>query len=191
MSALTHPRNPLIEQAMADARTWCHGHIIDDRPALAHAVRVASKLDEHAPDRLPLVCAALLHDSPLFAPASIDLDTYLTSRYGPEVTRIVRAMQAQHEALDGDSPPLTVGDLPVLLTSTADKIVALTSLLRRARLSGDVPGFFRVRQPLIRLLPYFSAYQQAGAATIPRLMAAELDDVLKLMNLATAGCRRT
>ncbi len=190
MSALSQPRDPLIEQALTDAGFWCHGHVIDDRPALAHAVRVARKLDEHAPGRPSLICAALLHDSPLFAPDSIDLDAYLTGRYGSEVTRVVRAMQAQHEALDSANPPLLVDDLPVLLTSTADKIVALTSLLHRARLSGDVKGFFDVRQPLLRLQSYFRQYQQAGAALVPPGMATDLARALDQIDQATSGCVR-
>lgn len=186
MSALSQPRNPLIERALADARVWCRGHIIDDRPALAHAVRVASKLDHHAPGRVGLICAALLHDSPQFAPDPIGLDVYLTGSYGREVTRVVRAMQQQHEALDSGDPPVLVDDVAVVLTSTADKIVALSSLLTRARRSGDVPGFFRVRQPLLRLLPYFRAYRQAGIGLIPPGMSAELARVLGRMEQATA-----
>lgn len=190
MTALSAPRHPLIERALIDARTWCHGHIIDDRPALAHALHVARTLDSHVPGRPPLVCAALLHDSPLFAPADIDLNTYLTVRYGLEVTRVVRALEAQHEALDSADPPVLVDDHPVLLTSTADKIVALSSLLSRARAFGDIDAFFRARGPLLRLLPYFRAYQEAGAALVPPRMAAELRTVIERMEHATARARQ-
>lgn len=189
MSTLSPPQTRVIEQALTDARTFCAGHIIDDRPALVHAVRVAVKLDQHAPGRPHLICAALLHDSPLFAPAMLDLDAHLTSHYGPEVTRIIRAMQAQHEALDSNNPPLLVDDYPVLLATTADKIVALTSLLRRARLSGDTTGFFRTRGALLRLLPHFHAYHRAGATRVPVSMTTELGDVLVRMDRATAAVR--
>ena len=186
MNALSAPRHRLIELALADARTWCQGHTIDDRPALVHAVRVAAKLDAHVPASPELICAALLHDSPLFAPPDLDLDDYLTSRYGPEVTRVIRALEAQHNALDSGNPPILVDDLPVLQASTADKIVAFRSLLHRARLSGDVAGFFGVRVPLRRLLPYFRAYQQAGAAHVPAAMSAELGAVLERVESATS-----
>ena len=180
----------MIELALADARAWCHGHIIDDRPALAHALQVATTLDAHVSCAPPLVCAALLHDSPLFAPADIDLNAFLTDRYGPEVTRIIRALEAQHEALDSADPPVLVDDQPVLLASTADKIVALSSLLRRARASGDVDAFFRARGPLLRLLPYFRAYQQAGAPLVPQRMAAKLRSVIERIDQATELARR-
>lgn len=190
MNALSQPYDPLIEQAMADARTWCRGHIIDDR----RRWHTRSRSRTNSTSTYPASCnwsapRWFTHRSPLFAPGSFDLDTYLTGNYGPEVTRIVRAMQAQHEALDSDNPPVLVDDVPVLLTSTADKIVALTSLLRRARLSGDVQGFFRVRQPLLRILPYFRAYQRAGAALIPPRMAADLAAALEQLEQATAGCK--
>ena len=46
--------------------------------------------------------------------------------------RIVRALEAEHHALDTQRPIVAIDDLPVLLASTADKIVALGSLSRRA-----------------------------------------------------------
>ena len=185
MTALARPRHPLIERALADARAWCEGHIIDDRPALAHAVRVAAKLDQHAPGRPRLVCAALLHDSPEFAPARPALDGYLTGVYGTEVSRVVRAMAAQHHALDSDNPPIELEDQSVLLVAIADKIVALGSLLHRAHLSGDVTRFFARREPLLRLLPYFEGYQRTVAAWVPAAMAWELATVLERMRTAT------
>jgi len=66
------------------------------------------------------------------------------------------------------------------LASTADKIVALSSPLRRARASGDMDAFFRARRPL-RLLPCFRAHQQAGAPLVPPRMAAELRAVIERM----------
>jgi len=137
VTVLTPPRHPLIDNAFADACRWCAGQVIDDQPALAHAARVAVTLGEHVTDPAPeLIAAALLHDSPDFAPAGIDLDVVLGHRYGIQVVRIVRALQAEHHALDTDTPIIVADDLPVLLASTADKIVALTSLSRRAHKSG-------------------------------------------------------
>jgi hypothetical protein len=160
MSALSQPRDPLIERALADAGAWCHGHVIDARPALAHAVRVARELDEHVPGRPSLICAALLHDSPLFVPDLIDRDVYLAGCYGAEVTRIVRGMQAQHEALNSGSPPLPINDLPVLLSAAA----AASALLP------EVPA--------------------GGRGACPRGMATDLAKALDQIERATASCMR-
>lgn len=101
MSVLTKPRHPTVDTALALARTWCAGHVIDDAPALGHAIRVALTLDRHVPDAHPeLVAAVLLHDSPEFAPAGLTLDELLTARLGPAVTRVVRALEAEHIGLD-------------------------------------------------------------------------------------------
>jgi hypothetical protein len=65
VSGLASPRHPLIDNALADARRWCAGQVIDDQPALAHAARVAMTLGDHVADPAPdLIAAALLHDSP-------------------------------------------------------------------------------------------------------------------------------
>ncbi|MFI6761140.1 metal-dependent phosphohydrolase [Micromonospora sp. NPDC050417] len=190
MTVPSPPRHPTIDRAMADARTWCAGRIIDDRPAIAHAVRVAVTLGRHVPDVAPdMVAAALLHDSPEFAPAGINLDAVLTSRYGPEVTRVIRALEVEHAALDSPDPPVTVDDHPVLLISTADKIVALTSLLRRAVLSGNIDAFFGARPGLLRLLPYFRRCHRASAEHVPPTMTNQLGIVLDHLDQATAPAR--
>jgi len=186
MSVLSPPRHPLIDRAIADARTWCAGQVIDDRPALAHAIQVAVTLGQHLPNVAPeLAAAALLHDSPEFAPPDVDLDAILTIRYGREVTRVVRALQAEHASLDSPEPPIVVDDEPVLVISTADKIVAFSSLLHRARLSGDIAAFFGSRPALLRLLPYFRACQLAGAGHVPPAMSHRLGTVLDLLDQAT------
>lgn len=110
MTVLSPPRHPLVECALGDAKRWCAGQIIDDRPALA--------------------------------------------------------------------PCLAVDDLPVLLASTADKIVALASLSRRAERFGDVTGFFAARPALLRLLPHFRTFALAGVGRVPTGMSARLDQVL-------------
>ncbi|MFC7483067.1 hypothetical protein ACFQX7_27950 [Luedemannella flava] len=69
MSLRTVPRDPMVALALRDARRWCVGQIIDDRPAIAHAVRVADTIARHVEQPAPvLLAAALLHDSPEFAP---------------------------------------------------------------------------------------------------------------------------
>jgi len=191
MTALAAPRHPLIEQALADARAWCAGQTIDDRPALIHAVRVAATLDRHVPGASPqLIAAALLHDAPELAPPGLDLRAVLVATYGQEVARIVRALHIEHLALDQPDPPILADDGAVLLASTADKIVALTSLLRRARASGNPDGFFTVRLALLRLLPHFHAYQQAGSGRVPVSMSTHLDAVLTTLHHATTGARK-
>jgi hypothetical protein len=104
------------------ARDWCHGHRIDGAPALAHAVRVALKIGEHLPAAPPeLVAAALVHDSPEFAPPDIDLGAVLTVRLGGAVTRVVWALQGEHNALNAYMPELPdPDDLWVLSASAAD-----------------------------------------------------------------------
>ena len=73
MTVLSTPRHPLISRALHDARAWCTGHLIDDRPALVHAVRVPVTIGRYAPHVRPhLICAALLHDSPELAPRDLD-----------------------------------------------------------------------------------------------------------------------
>ncbi len=75
----------------------------------------------------------------------------------------------------------------MLLASTADKIVALSSLMHRARLSGDVTAFFTARAPLVRLLPHFRAYQQAAALHVPPTMTVALGAALDRLDQATEG----
>ncbi|WP_228532751.1 hypothetical protein [Micromonospora sp. ANENR4] len=75
----------------------------------------------------------------------------------------------------------------MLLASTADKIVALTSLLRRARATGDVTGFFARRLVLCGLLPHFRAFQQAAHPRVPASMSAHLDAVLARLEQVTAA----
>ncbi|MGK5738114.1 HD domain-containing protein [Micromonospora sp. URMC 103] len=134
-----------------------------------------------------LVAAALLHDVPDFASATPDIYQVLAADYGPEVPRIIAALQAEHQALDEPDPPIFVDDLPVLLASTADKIVALGSLLRRARASRDVPGFFARRPALRALVPHFRAYQHAAGPRVPAGMSARLDVTLTLLEQAIAS----
>ncbi|RQW93609.1 HD domain-containing protein [Micromonospora inaquosa] len=188
MTVLSPPRAAIVDRALRDARRWCAGHSIDDRPALAHAVRVAVTIGEHVPNPAPdLIAAALLHDIPDFAPRTPDIYQVLATAYGPQVPRIIAALQAEHQALDMPDPPIRVDDLPVLLASTADKIVALTSLLRRAHTSGDVPDFLRTRPALLTLLPHFRAFHQAAHPRLPASMSARLDTALALLERAATS----
>ncbi|MEV5695872.1 metal-dependent phosphohydrolase [Micromonospora globbae] len=144
---------------------------------------IGNHVRQPAPD---LIAAALLHDVPDFVSEIPDIYQVLAAEYGPEVPRIIAALQAEHRALDTPDPPICVDDLPVLLASTADKIVALGSLLRRARASHDVPGFFARRPALRALLPHFRAYQHAAGHRVPAGMSARLDVTLTLLEQAIA-----
>ncbi|MEU8011786.1 metal-dependent phosphohydrolase [Micromonospora parva] len=187
MTVLSPPRPAAIERALRDARTFCAGHTIDDRPALIHALRVAVTIGQHVPaPAQDVIVAALLHDAPEFAPTETDVYQTLTAAYGSEVARIITALQAEHRALDEPDPPIRVDDQSVLLASTADKIVALTSLLRRAQSTGKAPDFFDRRPVLRGLLPYFRAFQRAAHPRLPASMSAHLDAALTPLERATA-----
>jgi hypothetical protein len=191
MTILGPPRHPLIDNALSDAQRLCAGRIIDDRPALTHAARVAVMIGNHHPLAPPeVIAAALLHDAPEFAPPDVDLDQFLTARYGAEVTRLVRGMQAEHDALDRETPYIPdSGDELLVLLSTSDKAVALTSLLRRARLSGDVTEFFAGRRPLLSLLDHFRACQLAAAGVVPGSLTVTLGSILDDLDISTAPVR--
>ncbi|MEU1241033.1 metal-dependent phosphohydrolase [Micromonospora parva] len=133
-----------------------------------------------------VIVAALLHDAPEFAPKETDVYQTLTAAYGSEVARIIAVLQAEHRALDEPDPPIRVDDQSVLLASTADKIVALTSLLRRAQSTGKAPDFFDRRPVLRGLLPYFRAFQRAAHPRLPASMSAHLDAALMPLERATA-----
>ena len=177
MNALVRPRHPLIDRALSDARDWCKGHVIDGQPAIVHAVRVAVTVANHERDAAPgQIAAALLHDSPDFAPPDIDLDHHLTGQYGADTCRLVRAIEADHQAINVDvlTPPR---EQDVLLLSTADRLVALTSAARRARRS-DTRAFFTQRQRLVELLPYFQSCCDAAWGRVPATLTRDLAAVL-------------
>jgi hypothetical protein len=176
MTVLSPPRHPLIDTALQLARDWCAGHIIDGAPALAHAVKVAVAVGMHLPDAEPqLVAAVLLHDSPFLAPADVDLDTTLTTQLDAEVTRIVRTLQREHDAMDCDPSDFALpGDGSIVVASAADKIVSITSILERAAAAPDQEAFWAVRQPFLRAALYFRAFHTAATPQLPGTMATHL-----------------
>ena len=191
MTVLRRPRHPLVDSAMADARRWFAGHMIDSRPAFVHAVRVAVVLGEHVPDPDPgLIAGALLHDSPEFAPSWIDLERLLINRYGMLTRDVVVGLQVEHRALDGPHPIVLIGDPEVLLASTADKIVALSSVTRRAWASGDPIGFLTARPALLRLVPHFRDFRRAATGRVPVSMTDLLERVLSELVATTLGYPR-
>lgn len=188
MTVLAPPRAPIVEDALAVAKKWCAGHTIDDRPA---RVAVAVAVGEHQPDvDLAVVAAALLHDAPEVAPVSLELDRFLTDRFSAEVRRLIRGMQFEHDTMDREEPLIPdLADSHLMLLSTADKVVALRSLLRRADLSGDVTAFF-ARRPLLDLLAFFRTYQRTSIGAVPASLSLALDAVLADLAQATAAVSR-
>jgi hypothetical protein len=191
MTVLSPPRHPTIEAALALASEWCEGHIIDGAPALAHATKVTVKFAQYVPDADPQwLAAALLHDSPFFAPDGIDLDVTLTRRLGGEVARVVRGVQRAHEAINMKlTSQILTDDRPVLLASTSDKIVSLSSILGRALAAEDRRAFWSTRGAFLDLVPYFSAFQAAAAPSLPDRMAAELGKLVSIAEGALTEVR--
>lgn len=105
---------------------------------------------------------------PKFAPVSLKLDQFLEYRFSAEVRRLIRGMQSEHDAMDCGKPFIPdLADRHLMLLSTADKVVALRSLLRRTDLFGDVAAFFARRRPLLDLLAFFHTYQSTSIGAVP------------------------
>ena len=159
------------------AGTWCGGHVIDGSPAICHALRVAIKLGEHIPQASrDLVAAALLHDSPYFAPVERDLEATLADRVGIDVARIVLTLRREHA-------DMTVpNDWQTLAVSVADKIVSVGSVLRRARVAPDKGAYWRARDPFVGRMPYLRLFL-AEACQLPDGMVTELGNLLWMVEL--------
>lgn len=174
------PRHPLVIDALGLARTWCAGRIIDNAPAFGHALRVATVLGRHLePAPAELLAAALLHDAPDFAPPGIDLDTVLTARFGPAITRTVRELEREHAALNDRAEPDVAGVTDwTLYASTADKIVSLSSIVRRASRAPDPAAYWHRRPAFVARVPYFIAFAELASPRLPPGMAAELQHIV-------------
>lgn len=188
MSVLSPPQPPIIRKALDLASAWCAGHVIDEAPALSHAIRVAATVGEHIPDAAAeLVAAALLHDAPYFAPSGIDVDAVLTARLGLVVTRTVRGMEREHTAMDtSPEPHIDPADQWTLCASAADKIVAIESILRRACRAPDEAAFWAARTAFVSRLDYFRAYCDLAGPHLPATMRNALVDVVTRAERAAA-----
>lgn len=191
MGALTEPRQELIDVAIQLSRQWCAGHKIDGSPALGHAIKVARKVDQHLPHAgTDLIAAVILHDSPYFAPDGTDLDAVLTERLSPAVTRIVRAIEREHQALAlAETPAIDTSDPDTLVASAADKIVSIFAITRRARRATDNRAYWATRRPFIKRVPYFRAFAAAAEPHLPAGLAQELTTVADYAYEATAPYR--
>lgn len=192
MSALTRPRARVIDTAIRLGRLWCEGQIIDGSPALGHALKVARKVDEHCPSASPdHIAAVIVHDAPFFTPPELDLDTTLTTMLNADVTRIVRAIEAEHDALDHSSnPDIDTTSQDVLIASAADKVISIGAILKRARRSPAPNDYWTTRQPFLMRVPYFQAFSISARPYLPDTLADELHDVVTVAASATAPFRR-
>lgn len=177
-AVLSKPRHPVVERALKLARTYYEGHVINDAPALAHAMKVASVLATHEPDAPPsTIASALLHDSPIFAPSFIDLDIVLRDGVGEAIASIVHELSAEQAAMMSGQPPRLAGRT-VTLVLAADRIVAFRSLVERARRSSDEREFWTQRQGLRSMLGYFRAWYAIAEPALPASMAIDLGRAL-------------
>lgn len=198
MTVLSPPRPRLVEDALRLARDWCADQVIDGAPALAHAAAVASTLGRYAPDDATpeLISACLLHDAPEFAPDV--LDAVVLDQLGPAVLRLIRSLEAAHHSMAGwlTHPEATRAQLvtlrenhPVLVAVAADKIVALSSALRRAERSGDPAGFWAEKAALLAHVPYFRTFLDTTSEQLPAAMASKLHALITRVETARASIR--
>lgn len=198
---LTRPRPPVVEAALTRARDWCAGHVIDGAPALGHAVKVAATLGSYHPDVCAdLVAAVLLHDAPDFVGEEV-LAPSVVDGCGSAVLLAVRTIHREHDAMaaylrnDRLSAFGMVSALPgyALRALSADKVVSLTYVLRRARTAPDVKAYWRQRQEFVRLLPYFREFHSIAEPQVAPSLAAELGRLVTVSELvadsAGAGLR--
>jgi hypothetical protein len=191
MTVLSPPQPPIIRKALDLASDWCAGHTIDEAPALTHAIKVAATIGEHIPDApAELIAAALLHDAPYFAPADVHLDAVLTTRLGFTVTRTVRAMEREHTTMDTSTEPhIDPTDLWALWAGVADKIVAISSILRRASRAEDELAFWAQRSAFVSRIGYFRAFCELACPHVPSTMRNELDHVVTRAERITGAYR--
>lgn len=179
------------------ARRWCEGHIIDGSPALGHAIKVALTLQRHAPGTSrETLAAVLLHDAPDYAP---DVDQVVTRHCGPDVTKGIRLLAAEH-ALMGihDHDPHAIVDhvrylaetRPEVLNATAaDKVVSIDYVLTRSRRADDAAAYWDTRPAFLRLLPYFDAFTTAATPHLPRTLGTALRLLLAGAPLTATSAR--
>ncbi len=185
---LSRPRQPIVADALALAREWCAGHVVDGAPALGHACKIALVLGRHVPRAAPeLIAAGLLHDCPEYAPKDVDLDALLTTRLGAPVVQVVRGLHRERTALGRRMvPDMTTEDNWTLCVSAADKIVSLRSALRRA---DAPPGYWHPPERFVDPVVYFGVFHTAAAPHLPPGMAGELARLVVRAEQASARAR--
>jgi hypothetical protein len=171
-------RHRLIAEAMTLATHWCAGHHVAGEPALDHAYQVATTITAYEPDARPEpLAAALIHDSPDFAPHHLDLNRVLTERLSPAVATIIDALHLEHHTLE---PAVlhTLTDTPdAVLVSAADHLVSITRALTRP--DGPRPG-------LTAALPYFQAFTETTRPHLPHQLAEDLTQLVHRARITPA-----
>ncbi|MBB5868672.1 hypothetical protein F4553_002051 [Allocatelliglobosispora scoriae] len=187
VTVLNKPRHPIVERALRLSRLYYEGHVINEAPALNHAMRVAITLVEHEPDASPvMIASALLQDMPIYAPATVDVDIVLRDSVAEGVGPIVRGLAIEQDAMmSGKAARLA--SRSVMLIMAADRIVALRTLLERARSAPDQREFWIQRQRLRGMFEHFRAWYALAEPVLPVSMAIELSGVLRDLEMAALG----
>lgn len=185
-SVLAPPRPPVVAEALAIARRWCAGHVIDGAPALAHAVRVAALLGRHLPDAPPaLVAAVLLHDVPDYTGPE-EFGAEVGDRCGTETLIGLWLIHGEHIAMeqyrhdpDGTTRRLAQLRPDIAAVLAADKVISLSYVLAGARRSPDIRAYWSTRRAFLLLVPYFRAFLAATASKLPEGLADELGGLVR------------
>ncbi|GAB1688885.1 hypothetical protein [Krasilnikovia sp. M28-CT-15] len=187
MSASALPRTPFVTAAILLARQWCEGQVIDGSPAIGHALKVARKVVEHVPGAAPdLIAAVILHDAPYFAPTDIDLDATLARQLSPAVSRLVRAIQREHDTMDKSIlPEVSVNEPDAVIASAADKVVSVGAILHRARHAANPSAFWSARTAFLNRTAYFVAFAEAARSVLPPTLTEELERVVNAALIVT------
>ncbi|MGP3978979.1 hypothetical protein ACTWQF_34190 [Streptomyces sp. 8N114] len=171
-------QDAMVEAALALARTWCQGHVIDGAPALSHAVKVTALFGTHCPAApAHVVAALLLHDAPDLAPDPSAMAEEITRRCGAEALAFIQALHAEHAVLDNPEPAAVTAHLATLTgtswlleAAVADKIIAFRYMTGRADRAEDREEFWAQRRAFVRLLPYFHQIGDLAAGRVPEPM---------------------
>jgi hypothetical protein len=186
VNVLTPPRPAPVEDALRLAARWCAGQTVDGGPALRHACAVAVTLGTHCPGAPPeLIAAALLHDAPEYAGDKLE-----QVGLGTGVLALIRAIDAEHRAMAAyHRDPAAAGELLdgldrwALTASTADKVVSLGTILRRAG-ADDRAAYWRRRSAFLDHTPYFRLFATAAAPVVPPGLADALDRLVTTAEVA-------
>ncbi|MCK9876618.1 hypothetical protein MXD59_12655 [Frankia sp. Ag45/Mut15] len=190
---LTRPRSALITTALDLARGWCAGHVIDNAPALGHAVRVALTLGRHMPVPDALLAAVLLHDVPDYRDPD-EVAAAIGDRCGISTLVMMWLIHDEHAAMDlyPRDPAAAIRRLnrlpdPVAAALAADKTVSLRYVLGNARRAADPAAYWQARPAFRGLVPYLRAFHTATAHRIPASLAHNLDQQIGEAEKATAA----
>ncbi len=169
--------------------------MIDNAPALGHAVRVALTLGRNVPDVAPeLLAAILLHDIPDYAPADV-VDAEVGGRCGTGTLALLRMIHDEHAAMDlfHTDPAAAlrrIDRLPAGLAAAlaADKIVSIRYVLTGALTTADLHYYWARRGAFLALMPYFRVFHATTAGRVPAGLAHDLEQLIAAVEAARSGC---